>query len=267
MENENNQPVVNQADNKPFSFKKEISTPMAILAAGVIIAIAVIYSNTGGDRGSKQPTDAAKAPATPQAQVSAPQFKQCLDSGRNAQKVEEDSQDAVASGGRGTPFNVIVDKNGKLFAFSGALPYAQVKEMADNALAGKTQTRKSDIEASLINMKPISDSDHILGDKNAPVKIVEFSDTECPFCKRFHTTMQQVVKDSNGQVAWVYRHFPLDQLHSKARKEAEATECAAELGGNEKFWAYLNRLMEVTPANNGLDPAELLTIASYAGLK
>ena len=261
MENENNQ------SNAPFSFKKEISTPMAILAAGVIIAIAVIYSNTGGDRGSKQPTDAAKAPATPQAQVSAPQFKQCLDSGRNAQKVEEDSQDAVASGGRGTPFNVIVDKNGKLFAFSGALPYAQVKEMADNALAGKAQTRKSDIEASLINMKPISDSDHILGDKNAPVKIVEFSDTECPFCKRFHTTMQQVVKDSNGQIAWVYRHFPLDQLHSKARKEAEATECAAEMGGNEKFWAYLNRLMEVTPANNGLDPAELLTIAAYVGLK
>jgi len=196
----------------------------------------VIYS-TGGDRGSKQPTDAAKAPATPQAQVSAPQFKQCLDSGRNAQKVEEDSQDAVASGGRGTPFNVIVDKNGKLFAFSGALPYAQVKEMADNALA------------------------------NAPVKIVEFSDTECPFCKRFHTTMQQVVKDSNGQVAWVYRHFPLDQLHSKARKEAEATECAAELGGNEKFWAYLNRLMEVTPANDGLDLAELPVIAAYVGLK
>src|SRR3989344_3734827 len=166
MENENNQPVVNQADNKPFSFKKEISTPMAILAAGVIIAIAVIYS-TGGDRGSKQPTDAAKAPATPQAQVSAPQFKQCLDSGRNAQKVEEDVQDAVASGGQGTPFSVIVDKNGKLFAFSGALPYAQVKEMADNALANKAQTRKSDIVA--INMKPVSDGDHILGDKNAPV--------------------------------------------------------------------------------------------------
>jgi len=265
MENENNQPVVNQADNKPFSFKKEISTPMAILAAGVIIAIAVIYSNTGGDRGSKQPTDTAKAPATPQAQVFAPQFKQCLDSGRNAQKVEEDVQDAVASGGQGTPFSVIVDKNGKLFAFSGALPYAQVEEMVDNALVGKVQTRKSDVVA--INMKPVSDGDHILGDKNAPVKIVEFSDTECPFCKRFHTTMQQVVKDNNGQVAWVYRHFPLDQLHSKARKEAEATECAAELGGNEKFWAYLNRLMEVTPANNGLDPAELLTIASYAGLK
>ena len=210
MENENNQPVVNQADNKPFSFKKEISTPMAILAAGVIIAIAVIYSNTGG---IGKPDNAAETPKSPQAQVSAPQFKQCLDSGRNSQKVEEDSQDAVASGGRGTPYNVIVGKDGKFFAFSGALPYAQVKEMTDNALAGKAQTRKSDVEVSLIKMKPVSDGDHILGDKNASVKIVEFSDTECPFCKRFHTTMQQVVKDNNGQVAWVYRHFPLDQLH------------------------------------------------------
>ena len=80
--------------------------------------------------------------------------------------------------------------------------------------------------------------------------------------------MKQVIGEygKNGKVAWVYRHFPLDQLHSKARKEAEATECAAELGGNDKFWSYLDRLMEVTPANNGLDPAELPKIASYVGL-
>jgi protein-disulfide isomerase len=71
---------------------------------------------------------------------------------------------------------------------------------------------------------------------------------------------------ASGKVAWVYRHFPLDQLHSKARKEAEATECAGELGGNEKFWSYLDRLMEITPANNGLDLAELPKIAQYVGL-
>ena len=264
MENENNQPVIKQADNKPFSFKKEISTPTAILAAGVIIALAVIYSNTGG---TGKPDNVAETPKAPKTQVSAPQFKQCLDSGRNAQKVEEDLQDAVASGGLGTPYNVIVGKDGKLFAFSGALPYAQVKEMVDNTLAGKVQTRKSDVGVNLINMKAISDGDHILGNRNASVKIVEFADMECPFCKRFHVTMQQVVKDSNGQVAWVYRHFPLDQLHSKARKEAEAVECAAEMGGNEKFWAYLDRIMEVTPSNNGLDPAELLNTAAYVGLK
>lgn len=120
----------------------------------------------------------------------------------------------------------------------------------------------------LAQMKPITSEDHIRGDINAPVKIVEYSDTECPFCKRFHSTMQQVVDEygKDGKVAWVYRHFPLDSLHSKARKEAEATECAAELGGNNKFWAYLDRLMEITPANNGLDPAELPKIAQYVGL-
>jgi protein-disulfide isomerase len=121
---------------------------------------------------------------------------------------------------------------------------------------------------NLEKMIPVSTSDHIRGNPNAPVKIVEYSDTECPFCKRFHDTMKQVMENEGkqGKVAWVYRHFPLDQLHSKARKEAEATECAAEIGGNDKFWAYLDRLMEVTPANNGLDSAELPKIAQYVGL-
>jgi len=114
----------------------------------------------------------------------------------------------------------------------------------------------------------VTAKDHILGNPDASIKLVEYSDTECPFCKRFHATMQRIISEygESGKVAWVYRHFPIDELHSKARKEAEATECAAELGGNNKFWSYLDRLMEVTPGNNGLDPAELPRIAEYVGL-
>ena len=120
----------------------------------------------------------------------------------------------------------------------------------------------------LEQMRPISKDDHIRGDANAPVKIVEYSDTECPFCKRFHDTMKQVMDEygKTGKVAWVYRNFPLDQLHPKARNEATAIECAGDLGGNDKFWAYADRLYEVTPSNNGLDPAELPKIAQYVGL-
>ncbi len=120
--------------------------------------------------------------------------------------------------------------------------------------------------AALDQMAPITASDHIRGNPDAPVKIVEYSDPECPFCKRFHPTMQQAVAEYQGKVAWVYRNFPLDSLHSKARKEAEATECAGELGGNDKYWSYLDRLFEVTPSNNGLDPAQLPEIARYVGL-
>lgn len=122
--------------------------------------------------------------------------------------------------------------------------------------------------SGLDQVLPVSVTDHIRGNPNAPIIIVEYSDTECPFCGRFHSTMKQVIDTygKTGQVAWVYRHFPIDQLHSKARKEAVALECAGELGGNDKFWAYTDRLYEITPANNGLDLAELPKIAEYIGL-
>lgn len=115
-------------------------------------------------------------------------------------------------------------------------------------------------------LNPITSEDHIRGNPNAAVKIIEYSDTECPFCKQFQNTLTQIVKDYDGKVAWVYRHFPIDQLHTKARKEAQATECAAEQGGNDKFWQYLDRLFEVTPSNDGLDESELPKIAQYVGL-
>ncbi|MEK7621958.1 MAG: thioredoxin domain-containing protein [Patescibacteria group bacterium] len=134
--------------------------------------------------------------------------------------------------------------------------------------AGQVAAPSIAANAKLENLKPISAADHLLGDPQAPIKIVEFSDLECPFCKTFHKTMLQVMQEygAKGQVAWVYRHFPLDQLHSKARKEAEAAECAFKLGGNDQFWTYINKVFEITPSNNGLDLAQLPVIASSMGL-
>lgn len=120
-----------------------------------------------------------------------------------------------------------------------------------------------------IEITPVSPTEHILGNPSAKFVLVEFSDLECPFCKTFHPTVQKVIDQygKTGEVAWVYRHFPLDQIHPKTRKEAEATECAAELGGNQKFWDYLGKVFEATPSNNGLDLAVLPELASSVGLK
>ena len=114
--------------------------------------------------------------------------------------------------------------------------------------------------AGLENMNPIEDSDHIRGNPNAPVKIIEYSDMECPFCKRFHSTMQQVMDEygKDGKAAWVYRHFPLDSIHSQARTEAVASECANRLGGNDAFWKYTDRFFELTPSNNQTNIATVL---------
>ncbi len=117
-----------------------------------------------------------------------------------------------------------------------------------------------------IEIAPVTAADHILGNRNVPLVVIEYSDTECPFCKIFHSTMHQVVNTYDGRVAWVYRHFPIAQLHSKASKEAEATECAAELGGNQAFWNYTDKLFETTNSNNSLDPSELPKIARVVGL-
>ncbi len=148
-----------------------------------------------------------------------------------------------------------------------SLIYALGKNSGSNSSAPLAQIKDAVIEnKSFKNAKLVTNEDHIFGDPQAPITIIEFSDTECPFCKKFHETMHQIVKDYDGKVAWVYRHFPLDSLHSKARKEALATECAANLGGNAKFWAYLDRLVEITPSNDGLDLEELPRIAKYIGL-
>lgn len=121
---------------------------------------------------------------------------------------------------------------------------------------------------SLDALAPVTAEDYIRGNPNADVIIVEFSDTECPFCKRFHETMQEVMKEygASGKVAWVYRHFPLDVLHQKARSEAVALECAGELGGNDAFWAYTDLVYQTTNSNDSLDPAELPKIAGTVGL-
>lgn len=105
--------------------------------------------------------------------------------------------------------------------------------------------------------------DHIRGPENAKISLIEYSDLECPFCKRFHATLQQAVQEYPNDVRWVYRHFPLDGLHQKARGEALASECAAAQG---KFWEYVDELFRVTPSNDGLAEEQLPAIATTAGL-
>jgi len=122
-------------------------------------------------------------------------------------------------------------------------------------------------EAQNVIVSAVTADDHILGNPRAKVIVVEYSDTECPFCKMFHDTMNKVMGEygEGGNVAWVYRHYPLP-FHQKAPKEAEATECANKLGGTEKYWTYINTIFRVTQGNDSLNEAELPKIAEEIGL-
>jgi protein-disulfide isomerase len=102
----------------------------------------------------------------------------------------------------------------------------------------------------------VTEKDHIKGNSDALIKIVEYSDFECPFCKQFHNTMNEVMDKygASGDVAWVFRQFPLEQLHPvKAQAVAVASECANEQGGNDTFWKFTDRYFELTLTNNRTD--------------
>lgn len=113
------------------------------------------------------------------------------------------------------------------------------------------------------NINPVNEDDHIRGNPNAPIVIVEYSDYDCPFCKNYHETMNQIMAEygTSGEVAWVYRHFPLQQLHPNAPKIAMAAECVAELGGNEAFWEFSDLVFDERSTN---EPTNLLRLDEFA---
>ena len=131
-----------------------------------------------------------------------------------------------------------------------------------------------------VAMAPITSTDHILGNPNADVKIVEYSDPSCPYCKMFNPVMEQIMNayGPSGKVAWIYRHFPLDKpdsngnvLHKNAGHEAMGLECAASIGGNDKFWAYEKEWYDIFPDNGQNQPitadnALMLKVAKDSGI-
>lgn len=136
---------------------------------------------------------------------------------------------------------------------------------------GKSATKKNPAIAnntpSLENITPVTAEDHIRGNPNAPIMIVEYSDFDCPYCKSFHLTMQKVIEEygPSGKVAWAYRHLPLPSLHPSAPYIAEASECVAEIGGNEAFWKFTDMVFGERGPNELTDLSKLPAYAADAG--
>lgn len=93
--------------------------------------------------------------------------------------------------------------------------------------------------------------DHIRGDSDAVLAVIEYSDFECPFCARHHPTMEKIIDEYDGKVSWVYRHYPLS-FHPSAQIAAEASECANDQGGNDAFWEYTDLIFEKGADKNSL---------------
>ncbi len=249
-----------RAISPKIAFLFGIVTAVAVVSLAGFVFLLSKSNQAGGDRGGVDDTNnGSGGGVSPQVDVSktifdlgkevglnADAFESCAVSGKYRDKVNSDAVDAQESGGNGTPFTVVIGPNGASMTVSGALPFDFFKTIADTLLAvGNPMEKVSPefqpyvSEAKNLAYKPVDKDDHIRGSVDAKVKFIEYSDFECPFCKRHHPVMQKIVSAYSGNdVAWVYRHLPLVSIHPKAQPLAEASECAAELGGNDGFWAF-----------------------------
>lgn len=106
----------------------------------------------------------------------------------------------------------------------------------------------------------VTDADPAIGSPTPLLTIVEFSDFECPFCREAFPTIRALATRYGDRVRFVYRDFPVDELHAGARLAAEAAQCAH---GQGKFWAYHDKLFQSAPR---FDRAALSTYARAVGL-
>lgn len=129
-------------------------------------------------------------------------------------------------------------------------------------------TQNQGIQSADFTLTAVSEKDYIRGNPDAKVVMIEYSDTECPFCKQYHTAVKNLIEKhgKDSTLAWVYRNFPISERHPKAPREAEALLCAGKIGGQTGFWNFTDQIYATTPANDGLDPAQLPIIAKNVGL-
>lgn len=154
----------------------------------------------------------------------------------------------------GQEIPVYVTKDGKYFVQT-------VVPLSEDTLDSLNEQNSNEVT----NIEASEDDDPVLGNKNAKITIIEFSDYECPFCLKFYEeTLPQLKKEyiDTGKAKLIYRDFPLD-IHPNAQKAAEAAECAGEQS-DKKYWEMHNKLFE---NQNALDSASLKKYAEEINLE
>lgn len=117
-------------------------------------------------------------------------------------------------------------------------------------------------------VRAVDETDYIRGNPNAPIMVIEYSDYDCPFCKSFHDTMNRVMEEHGvtGKVGWVYRQFPLAQLHPNAPRISEAAYCVGELGDDAAFWEFSDLVFGERETNEPTNMSRLSEFAATAGV-
>ncbi len=264
-------PPVYKENNNP-------NNAWAILVGAVIISIAILihggyirikgFSSTSTAKVTPTVTNTVETGTTgdPTANVinlagqigfNADQIASCISDGKYKDEITKDIADASSAGASATPSFLVgtSTSNGTITGHKiiGAHPYSTFKAAIDALINGQAVPTIAGSDPADSGTAQVSvDDDPVLGSANAPVTLIEFSDYECPFCKRHYSeTYPQLKKDyiDTGKVKLVFRDLPLSFHDPVATIEAEAANCAREQGGDEAYWKMHDAIFTNTKSN------------------
>ena len=231
---------------------QSLPLPIALVLAALIIAGGLYLGLAHKSEPAKPQT------LSEQVGVSASTLSACLAKGDMKAVVAaeralgEKAMSHLDENERGTPYSIVVSKEGYSAEIRGAYPYDNSKQIIESVITGK-----SGKTVNIDDTDTINSTDHVYGNKNAAIVVFEYADLECPYCHAFHPTMKRIVDESNGTIAWVYRSYPLS-FHAHAEVKAEAAECIAQAGGNDAFWKYTDVVFKLLdPKGDDFDPGTL----------
>ena len=130
-------------------------------------------------------------------------------------------------------------------------------------------TESSETTVANGTVRAVDQTDYVRGNPNAPIVMIEYSDYDCPFCKQYHETLNQIMNEYgvSGKVAWVYRQFPLPQLHPNAPEISEAALCVGSLGGSTAFWTFTDKVFQERAIDEQTNMVKLIDYAADAGVE
>lgn len=242
MEKENNTNIEKETIKieEPKNNKK-LSTPQAIILSAFLIVLTIVVTNNGNIKPSNKDLTLSEKVGVSKSDLDA-----CINNADVKQlatdimKSVDGAMSALPNEKRGTPYSIVIGTNGLKSEIQGAQSYDEVKKTVDGILASQPV---NEYKGNVVLSEP---TDHTKGNANATVTIIEYSDFECPYCKRFHPTMEQIVKDYKGQVKWVYRQFP---LHQNSMIKLLAADCVGKIKGDDEYFQYSNLLFGLLKTN------------------
>lgn len=238
-------------DPAPKASGPQITTPMAIIIAGVLVMVGIMLSHRGST------SDQTKT-LSEQVGVSKSALDACVKStdesttNTRIQASVAKAMSGVPDNQRGTPYSIVIGPNGFKTDIRGADSYEHVKAIVDSAMQGKLakDSAGNNISELYTGTVDLSEpTDHIQGSANASVTIIEYSDFECPYCKQFQPTIERIMKEDAPNVRWIYRHFP---LHQHSFEMLVAADCVGKLKGDPAFFKYGDLLFGLQDAQDAV---------------